>query len=106
VAIEKLRGGDTLIRSLHFANKEEEYRYEVDRNDTHRMLIKVLLKEKMEQAAVQRRVNPSLKKADELRAKAEKQAAQGKYEDAVRTLEDSTKELVRAIRSAGIYIPG
>ena len=38
-----MRSGDTLVRSLNFASKEEEYRYEIDRNDTHQMLIKVLV---------------------------------------------------------------
>ncbi|HEY6862310.1 MAG TPA: hypothetical protein VI319_00275, partial [Burkholderiales bacterium] len=45
-AIGSMRGGDTLVRSLTFASAEEEYRYEIDRNDTHRMLVKVVLAEK------------------------------------------------------------
>jgi tetratricopeptide (TPR) repeat protein len=43
VSIESLRRGDTLVRSLNFASKREEYDYEIDRNDAHRMLISVLL---------------------------------------------------------------
>lgn len=106
VAIEELRGGDTLVRSLNFSNKEEEYHYEIDRNDTHRMLIDVLLKEKMQQSHVKNQVDPFLKKAADLRAQAEKHAASGRYEAAIEALEASTQELVRAIRSAGVYIPG
>jgi hypothetical protein len=37
--ISNLRSGDTLVRSLNFASKEEEYHYEIDRNNTHQMLI-------------------------------------------------------------------
>lgn len=106
VAIENLRGGDTLVRSLNFETKEEEYRYEVDRNDTHQMLIKVLLKEKMEKAGVEQMVQQFMGKAAEVRAEAERKAASGDYDGAVSTMEESTKQLVRAIRSAGIYIPG
>ena len=44
--------------------------------------------------------------ADTLRNRAEQQAAAGEYREAVSTLEQSTREIVRAIRSAGVYIPG
>ena len=107
VAIEHLRGGETLVRSLDFASSEEEYHYEVDRNDTHRMLVDVLLKEKMRtNGGIETMVNKFMKRADELRVRADSQASDGEYENAVTTLEQSTKEIVRAIRSAGIYIPG
>lgn len=107
VAIEHVRGGDTLIRSLEFESSEEEYAYEVDRNDTHKMLVDVLLKEKMaNNANIKNMVGNHMEAAAKLRHKAEGQAAGGNYETAVRTLEQSTKEIVRAIRSAGIYIPG
>ena len=107
VAIEHLRGGETLVHSLNFANSEEEYHYEVDRNDTHRMLVNVLLKEKMEKnSGARSMVDKFLGKADLLRKQADAQALDGQYENAVGTLEQSTKEIVRAIRSAGIYIPG
>ena len=107
VAIEHIRGGDTLTRSLDFKSKAEEYDYEIDRNDTHKMLVDVLLREKMDtNANIQSMVNKHIDAATDLRQKAEKQAAGGDYDAAVQTLEESTKEIVRAIRSAGIYIPG
>ena len=107
VAIEHLRGGDTLVRSLSFANKEEEYRYEIDRNDTHKMLVNVLLKEKMaENTKIKAMVDKYMERAISLREKAENQAAGGNYQGAIHTLEESTKEIVKSIRSAGIYIPG
>jgi hypothetical protein len=105
--IESMRDGDTLVRSLQFANKEEEYRYEVDRNDTHLMLIKVLLNEKRaSNAALESSVQKYLDQAAALRANAEGMAAKKDYDGGIKVLEDSTKELVRAIRSAGVYIPG
>lgn len=107
VAIEGLRGGDTLVRSLSFATKEDEYNYEVSRNETHKMLVKVLLEEKMKTTpSVGKMVNKFLDKAKALRAEAEAQAKAGNHEKAVSTMEQSTKEMVRAIRSAGVYIPG
>ena len=105
-AVENLRQGDTLVRSLNFANKEEEYHYELDRNDTHQMLVKVLLEDRPLDARAQAAVDQRVEAASVLRKKAEKEAAAGDFDAATSTLEDATKELVRAIRSAGVYIPG
>lgn len=105
VAIEHQRSGDTLVRSLQFKNKKEEYVYEVDRNDTHRMLVTLLLQDKTRDkpgAALQ----TALEAASRLRGQAEADAAAGNYEAAVQSLEASTREFQRAIRGAGIYIPG
>jgi hypothetical protein len=100
-AIGSMRSGDTLVRSLNFGSKEEEYRYEIDRNDTHRMLLTLLL-----DAAKAERAQPAMQRAALLRSQAEGAAGSGDHAAAVSILEDSTRELVRAIRAAGIYIPG
>ena len=106
-AISSLRSGDTLVRSLNFATKAEEYHYEIDRNDTHLMLIKVLVDEKRAtNPQLDQQVQKYLNKSQELRAGAETAAAKKDYEQAVKLLEESTTELVRAIRNAGVYIPG
>ncbi len=104
-AIATLRGGDTLVRSLHFATKEEEYRYEIDRNDSHQMLIQLLLSEKRS-ADTDNMVKTYVDKAKGLRAQAEETAGRKDFEGAIKLLEESTGEVLRAIRNAGIYIPG
>ncbi|RZS58151.1 hypothetical protein EV685_0430 [Sphaerotilus mobilis] len=111
VSIESLRRGDTLVRSLNFATPREEYDYEIDRNDTHRMLITVLLADRKDaqgtpSAAMPPVMQPYVDKAAALRAEAEAQAKAGDHPAAIRTLENATRELVRAIRAGGIYIPG
>lgn len=107
VSIETLRRGDTLVRSLTFASKREEYDYEIDRNDTHSMLIKVLLADRKDASgAMPAGMQAFTDKAAALRRDAEGQARNGDHAAAIRLLEDSTRELVRAIRSGGIYIPG
>lgn len=100
-AVSSMRGGDTLVRTLTFASQEEEYVYEVDRNDTHRMLLTVLL-----DAARAGQVQAAAGRASELRAQAEALANNRDFGGAVRQMEESTRELVRAIRGAGVYIPG
>lgn len=105
-AISKLRSGDTLVRSLHFKTKKDEYLYELDRNDTHKMLVTLLLADKMKNPRTKARAKKFLDKAAALRKKAEDYATNGDYEKAVKTCEESTKQIVRAIRSSGFFIPG
>lgn len=106
MSLEQLRGGDTLVRELHFETKQDEYLYELDRNDTHKMLVQVLFAEKMESSPMRATAETFIGKAVTLREDAESAAGREKYEEAIELLEESTKELIRAIRSAGVYIPG
>ena len=106
VSIESLRGGQTLVRSLNFATPEEEYHYELDRNNTHKMLVKLLLDGKETSEYTQKTVRKFTDSAKILRGQADQAAENKKFKDAIDLLEQSTKDLVRSIRSAGIYIPG
>jgi hypothetical protein len=106
VSIESLRGGQTLVRSLNFSSVEEEYHYELDRNNTHRMLIKLLLNKKESSDYTKKMVMKFIRDANSLRSKADQAARKKEFDQAIQLLEQSTKQLVRAIRSAGVYIPG
>ncbi len=106
LSLVKLRDGKTLVRSLHFETKEDEYRYELRRNDTHNMLINTVLKKKRADPRLGKLMDIPLKEADKLRAEAEQQAGSENFETAIKTLEESTKHIIRAIRMAGIFIPG
>ena len=70
------------------------------------MLVQVLLMEKRSKQSIDKMVESFMQKADALRKEAEGQAKNQEYKSAISTLEASTKEIVRAIRSAGIYSPG
>jgi hypothetical protein len=104
-AVSGLRGGETLVRSLNFASKEEEFHYEIDRNETHRMLITLLLQDKRS-GSVDVMVERALEASAKLRAQADEQARRREFDTGVKSLEDSTRELQRAIRAAGVFIPG
>ncbi len=106
ISIESKRKGQTLVRSLNFETRKDEYDYEIDRNDTHRMLIDLLVDEKNSSAYTQGEVVKFVDQAMQLRQQADAYAGEGAYEVAIDLLEQSTRQLVRAIRSAGIYIPG
>lgn len=104
-SIEKLRGGETLIRTLKFETAEEEYHYELDRNNTYKMLIKMLINDQ-KTMKITDRVDEFLIKADNLRQEAEKHAQSGNFETAIKSLEQSTKSLIFAMRNAGFFVPG
>jgi hypothetical protein len=106
-SIEGMRGGDTLVRSLSFADKEEEYQYELERYKSQRLLVNLLLEDKLKGSKdVADRVNTLVRGADDEKEQAKVQAAEDKHDEAVKTLEHASKQIVRAIRSGGIYIPG
>lgn len=102
-SIGSMRSGDTLVRRLSFASKEEEYHYEIDRYDTHRMLLDLLVKRQGSGDAVG---GAFVARAGELRKQAEASAGRGDHAAAIGLMEDATRELVRAIRGAGVFIPG
>lgn len=106
VSIESMRRGDTLVRSLNFGSKKEEYEYEIDRNDTHRMLVTVLLADRKEAGTLPATIPGLLEASADLRRQAEGKASAGDHEAGIKLLEGSTRELVRAIRAGGVYVPG
>jgi len=105
LSVMRLREGDTLVRELHFETKQDEYKYELERNRTHKILVEVVLKEKLSPQMSMLMKIP-MAKAEELREQAVKQAEGGDFQKAIDTLEQSTQQIIRAIRMAGVYIPG
>jgi hypothetical protein len=106
--IENMRRGDVLVRELNFASIEEEYVYEIDRNDTHQMLIKLLVAKKLasKPEAFKDKINNLVLEAKTIRTQAESLAIDNDFKGAIVELERSTKQLVRAIRMGGVFIPG
>lgn len=105
-SLTRLRKGKTLVRTLSFETKEDEYRYELDRNDTHNMLINTVLKDKRNDPRLGKLMDIPLNQAEKLRRQAESEAARGDFDTAIKTMEQSTKQIIKAIRMGGIFIPG
>lgn len=106
LSIQAARDGETRIRTLDFANKEEEYQHELTRNDTHQKLVGLFMQDSDTSEGMKKMIDNFLGKARELRQQAEEQAGEGDYEAAVNSLNESTGQLVRALRTVGIFIPG
>ena len=103
VQIERLRGGETLVRALQFDSKGDEYRYEQDRNETYRMLIPMLVPNGSDREA---RLKGVLERARSLRGEADQKAKGEAFDDALKLIDESTGEYQKAIRNAGVLIPG
>ncbi len=101
-----MRNGTTLVRSLHFDTPKDEYEYELDRNRSHTLLSSILLQREPLAENARQRFDKDMSQARALRQQAEAQAAKEEYEAAIKTLEESTRHIVRAIRVARAYIPG
>lgn len=106
-SIESMREGETLVRSLNFATKKDEYDYELERYKSQLLLVDVLLKEKRASSAyVAKQVDKYIAVAEEARGKAERAASDGDHKAAISLLEQARKQIVRALRTGGIYVPG
>jgi tetratricopeptide (TPR) repeat protein len=104
--IIKMKMGDTLVRTLTFANPKEEFRYELDRNDAHFLLLKTFLPEQQARARGNGAYSGDTLTAYQLRKEAEASAEKKDYKQAIHTLEKSTTILINIIRMAGTKIPG
>jgi len=104
--IRSMRAGQTLTRSLNFATVEEEYRYELKRNDSHFALLEFAIVEKNPLGSVVERIHQNRDKARKVREAAEAKAKEGNYPGAIGELNSSTEILLQAIRMSGIYVPG
>jgi tetratricopeptide (TPR) repeat protein len=106
VAIESIRDGTTVVHSLDFATKEEEFGYELRRYETYRQLVQLFAQERAQSEAATKQVEGFVASAAELRRQADKHARQKRYDDAVKSVEGATRELVKALRASGVFIPG
>lgn len=104
--IRELRQGQTLTRSLDFKTAEEEYDYELGRNQSHFLLLQFALTENTPAGSVTGRINENRTTAEGLRADAEKKAAAGSHPEAIDLLNRSTDILLKTIRMSGIFVPG
>lgn len=101
-----MRNGDSVTNQLSFASAGEEYVYELDRNDSHLLLLKMTLKEKHPESSLAAQAEARRAEAAELRKQAEEMAKAMDYAGAIKILGQSTDKLMQALRMAGAYIPG
>ncbi|RDB42446.1 hypothetical protein DU490_12990 [Halomonas sp. DQ26W] len=106
LSIQAAREGATRVRTLDFATKAEEYQHELGRNDTHQRLVGLFMQDAGTSEGARTMVARFVEEGESLRRQAEQQASRGDHAAAVESLEASTGQYIRALRTVGIFIPG
>ena len=104
--IREIRQGQTLTRSLDFATAEEEYDYELGRNESHFLLLQFAFTERKPAGSVVGRIEENRRKAEALKSSAQAAARSGDHAKAIGELNQSTDLLLKAIRMSGMFVPG
>lgn len=91
------------VASKNFANKEEEYKYEIGRNNEYQQLSEAVLSNMA--ANLVSMYKPVGEKALGIRKEAEASAGKGDFAAAVTGMENSTAEYKKIIRAGGIPVP-
>jgi hypothetical protein len=103
-ALSELRAGETVVIELKFETPADEYAYEQSRNRSHEMLVEMTLQDGKAEEAKRGMMEHYMSENRKLRAQAETQAKAGDYPAAIKSLEEATGELVRALRTTGMAI--
>lgn len=104
-AVQSLRQGETLVYDLNFANKRDEFLYELDRFETFKLLKGEQLAQAPQKAG-DAAVQDLLKQAEDHYMQASRQADGGEFSNAVRLIEAANDAMVQALRMMGMDIPG
>jgi hypothetical protein len=92
----------TFSYDLNFETPIEEYKYELSRNDDYVRLIAVAITQKQPSAGIQSLMDRFVQKSSVLRHDAETQYEQKQFESAVATMQESTNQLVSALKIVGV----
>lgn len=104
-ALNKMLMAETIVYDLKFDSPQEEFQHELARNRSYEELIPLALAQMNaahDSALLSER---HVQQSRELRELAQKQAAQGDYQTALKTIQDATGHLQRSLRVAGIVVP-
>lgn len=101
-----VRQGDTLVKTLAFESPAEEYRYELDRHASYKMLLRLAMAEEGAPRGAQMVAERAEIESALLSEMAETEAQKGRWAEGVKLLEKASATLMQAIRASGKFIPG
>jgi tetratricopeptide (TPR) repeat protein len=105
-ALTRIRENETVVYALDFRTPADEYRYELNRFQSYSMLVAQMRKSSELGAQALKLAKRYADEGTTLRKEAEKQAGAGQYEQAITTMEQANKRLVRSLQMMGLSIPG
>lgn len=103
-SLSTLRSGETVLLSLKFDSAAEEYAYEEKRNQSHEMMVDMMIAEGKADGGKRASVERFLEEHRTLRVQAEKEAKAGNHASAIKTMEQATGQLIRALQFMGVPV--
>ena len=100
-----LLGGQTLIYSRVFPQPQDEYPFELERNRSYESLVPLAVTEYRPGKDALALIDRYVRENKSLREQAQKLAAARDLKAAVRSLQDGTEALQRALQAAGLVVP-
>jgi hypothetical protein len=100
-ALSDARHEDVLLHELNFESLEEEYAYEVSRNESYVVLIDLMQKKTARSESSASYVKTMIEANAKLRQQADEHASNGQLEQGIAILEKGTDKLSRALRVSG-----
>lgn len=104
-ALNKMLMAETIVYDLKFDSPADELKHELARNRSYEELIPLAIEQlnpSRETALMSQRY---MQQSKDLRDTAQKQAASGEYQAALKTIQEATGHLQRALRVAGVVVP-
>lgn len=95
-------GSKTVTYDLNFASKEEEYRYERDRNIEYERLIPIALTQKQPADAMKGLMDKMIDKGLLLRREAEDAFTAKRHDEAIDRMHQSTEQFQNALKVVGV----
>ncbi len=100
-ALSDARHKDVLLHELTFENLEEEYAYEINRNESYVKLIDLMQKKSAPSQASTAYVQKLIEENAKLREQADVLVSEGNLEQGISVMESGTDKLSRALRMSG-----
>lgn len=105
VIVSEARRNQSIIYRLNFETPAAEYAYELQRNKSYEILVDVAMAEKKDpDKALLPYIRKLVDQSRGLVVEAEAQASGGDHVKAIKTVEEATSHLVRALRGAGVMV--
>lgn len=101
--LSRLRAGQEVVLALNFDSPADEYAYEKKRFDSNQLMVRMMVEEGrgVDRVGV---VEDFTEEGRRLNAEAEVHARSGRYEDAIKLMEQAGAQLVRALQAMGLPV--
>jgi len=101
-ALSVARHRETLMHELTFQTPQEEYAYELRRNESYAMLVRLLDGQSDIPSGALDALKAAQRRNESVREQAQKSFNRGEVEQAIVTLEKSSEEVARVLRMSGL----